>query len=48
MMINSYPLLTTDHASNSRHGEVCLCLKEDLPLIRRNDYSILQECLVTE
>ena len=36
-----------DHPSNSKRGGVYLHFKEHLPLIRRNDLSILQECLVT-
>ena len=47
-MINGYSLLTADHRRNSKHGGVCLYFKEHLPLITRNDLSILQECLVTE
>ena len=47
-MINSYSLLRADHPSNSKRGRVCLYFKEHLLLIRRNDVSILQECLVTE
>ena len=48
IMINGYSLLRADHPSNSKRGGVCLYFKEHLPLIRRNDLSILQECLVTE
>ena len=47
-MINAYSLLGADHPSNSKRGGVCLYFKEHLPLIRRNDLSIMQECLVTE
>ena len=47
-MINGYSLLRADHPSNSKHGGVCLYFKEHLPFIRRNNLSILQECLVTE
>ena len=36
-----------DHPSNSKRGGVYLYFKEHLPLIRRNDLSILQECLVS-
>ena len=48
IMINGYLLLRADYPSNSMRGGVCLYFKEHLPLIRRNDLSILQECLVTE
>ena len=37
-----------DHPSTSKRGGVYLYFKEHLPLIRRNDLSILQKCLVTE
>ena len=47
-MISGYSLLRADYRSNSKRGGVCLYFKEHLPLIRRNDLSILQECLVTE
>ena len=47
-MINGCSLLRADHPSNSKRGGVCLYFKEHLPLIRRNDLSILQECLVAE
>ena len=48
IMINGYSLLGAEKPSNSKRGGVCLYFKEHLPLIRRNDLSILQECLVTE
>ena len=48
IMINDYSLLREDHPSNSKRGGVCLYFKEYLPLIRRNNLSILQQCLVTE
>ena len=48
IMINGYSLLRADHRSDCMHGGVCLYFKEHLALIRRNDLSILQECLVTE
>ena len=47
-MINGYSLLRADHPGNGRHGGVCLYFKEHLPLIRRNDLNILEECLMTE
>ena len=48
IMINGYSLLRADHPSNSKCERVCLYFKEHLPLIGRNDLSILRECLVTE
>ena len=47
-MIKGYSLLRADHRSDSMHGGKCLYFKEHLALIRRNDLSILHECLVTE
>ena len=47
-MINGYSLLRADHPSNNNRGGVCLYFKEHLLLIRRNDLSILQGCLMTE
>ena len=48
IMINGYSLLRADHPSNSKRGGVCLYFKEHLPLIRKNDLSMLHECLMTE
>ena len=48
LMINGYSLLKVDHPSSSKRGGVCLHFKEHLPLIRRNDLGILQECWVTQ
>ena len=42
IVINGYSLLRADHCSNSYCGGVCFYLKGHLPLIRRNDLSILQ------
>ena len=47
-MINDYSLLRADHPSNSKRGGVCLHFKEHLPLIGKNDLSMLHECLMTE
>ena len=43
-MINSYSLTKANHPNNSKHEGICLYLKDHLPLIRRNDLNILQEC----
>ena len=48
IMINNYSLLRANHSSNSKRGGVCLYFKGHLPLIRRNDLTVLQEGLVTE
>ena len=47
-MINDYSLLRADHPSNSKRGGVCLHFKEHLSLIRKNDLSMLHECLMTQ
>ena len=41
-------LLIVDHPTSSKRGGVCLCYKDYLPLIARNDLSIMQESFVTE
>ena len=41
-------MMRADHPSNTKRGGVCLYYKEHLPIIRRDDISNLQECLVTE
>ena len=43
-MINGYSLTKANHPNNSKHEGICLYLKDHLPLIRRNDLNILQEC----
>ena len=48
IMLNGHSLLRADHPRNSKRERVCLYSNEHLPLIRRNDLNILQECLVTE
>ena len=44
IMINSYSLTKANHPNNSKQEGICLYLKDHLPLIRRNDLNILQEC----
>ena len=41
-------MMRADHPSNTKRGGVCLYYKENLLIIRRDDISNLQECLVTE
>ena len=40
--------MSTDHPSSTKRGRVCLYYNEHLPIIRRDDISNLQQCLVTE
>ena len=41
-------MMIVDHPNNTKRGGVCLYYKEHLPIIRRDDISNLQGCLVTE
>ena len=41
-------MVRADHPSNTKRGGVCLCYKEHLPIIGRDDISNIKECLVTE
>ena len=41
-------LLIVDHPTSSKRGGVCLYYKDYLPLIARNDLSIMQESFVTK
>ena len=41
-------LLRADHPSNKKRGGVCMYYKEHLPIIKRDDFCTLKECLVTE
>ena len=45
--IEGYNLLHRDQASNKK-GKVCIYYKENLPVIKRDDLSDLNECLVLE
>ena len=40
--------MRSDYPSNTKRGGVCLYYKEHLPIIRKDDITNLQECLVTE
>ena len=48
LSIFGYSMMRADHASSTKRGGVCLCSKDHLPIIRRDDISNLKECLVTE
>ena len=41
-------MIRSDHPSNTNRGRVFIYYKEHLPFVRRNDISILDECLVGE
>ena len=46
--IKGYNLLQADHPSNKKRGGVCMYYKEHIPIIKRDDFCTLKECLVTE
>ena len=46
--IDGYNLIRADHPSDSKKGGVCIYYKEHIPLIKRDDLCMLDECLVTE
>ena len=46
--IDGYNLIRSDHPSDSKIGGVCIYYKEHIPLIKRDDLSTLDNCLVTE
>ena len=48
LSIPGYSMMRADHPSNTKRDGVCLYYKEHLPIIRRDNISNLQECLVSE
>ena len=46
--IDGYSLIRADHPSDSKKGGACIYYKEHIPLIKRDDLCMLDECLVTE
>ena len=40
--------MKADHSSDSEKYGVCICYKEHIPLIKRNDICTLDNCLKTE
>ena len=46
--IDGYNLIRSDHPSDFKRGGVCIYYKEHIPLIRRDDLSPLDNCLVTD
>ena len=46
--IDVYNLIRADHSSDSKSGGVCICYKEHIPLIKRDDICTLDNYLVTE
>ena len=48
ILIDGYNLKRADHPSDSKRGGVCICYKEHIPLIKRDDICTLDNCLMTE
>ena len=48
IQINEYSSLRADHPNDIKRGDVCIFFKESLPLIRRNDLTNIEDCIVTE
>ena len=46
--ISRYNSLRFDHPSNTKRGFVCICYKDYLPAIKRDDLCALPECIVTD
>ena len=46
--IDWYNLIRSGYPSDSKNGGVCICYKEHIPLILRDDINTLDKCLVTE
>ena len=46
--INGYFILRADHPSKNKRGGVCIYFKQSLPLIKRDDLSMMQETMVTK
>ena len=46
--INEYSSVRADHPNDIKRGDVCIFFKESLPLIRRNDLTNIEDCIVTE
>ena len=46
--LQGYDMIRSDHPSNTKRGGVCIYYKNYLPLVKRNDISLLNECLVCE
>ena len=46
--IDGYNLIRTDHPSHSKRVGVCIYYKEYIPLIKRDEFCALDNCLMTE
>ena len=48
LKLQGYDMIRCDFPGNMKRGGVCMYYKEDLPLMRRDDISPLDQCLVAE
>lgn len=48
LSLQSYDMIRSDHPSDTKRGGVCIYYKENLPFVRRDDISCLEECIVGE
>ena len=48
ILIDGYNLTRSDHPSDSKTGRVCIYYKGHIPLTKRDNICILDNCLVTE
>ena len=48
LKIGGYNLTRSDHPSDSKKGGVCICYKQRIPFIRRDELCSLNNCVVTE
>ena len=46
--LNGYDCIRCDHPNDNKRGGVCMYYREHIPIVKRDDISPLQECLVTE
>ena len=46
--IDGYNLIRSDHSNDSGKVDVSIYYKQDIPLIKHNDFCTLDNCLVTE
>ena len=46
--LQGYAMIRSDYPSNTKRGGVCIYYKEHLPFVRRDDITILDECILGE
>ena len=48
ILIDGYNLVRSEYPSDLKRGGICICYKEHIPLIKRDDICTLDDCLVTD